>query len=61
MAEKTSDRVDGETPNGGTYSIMNYQDAEGNPTTKAKAVAAYVVEYNAKDEPIFRTYLNRVN
>jgi hypothetical protein len=40
---------------------MNYQDAQGNPTTKAKAVMAYVVEYNAKDEPIFRTYLNRVN
>jgi hypothetical protein len=40
---------------------MNYQDAEGNPTSKAKAVAAYVVEYNAKDEPIFRTYLNRTN
>jgi hypothetical protein len=59
MAEKTSDRVDGETPNGGAYTILYYQDDQGNPTTKAKATAIEAIEFDAQDNQIFRTYLTK--
>lgn len=53
---ETSERVDGATPNGGTYSIAYWKDAKGQPTDKAHAVAAEVVEYDLSDRAIARTY-----
>ncbi len=57
MADETQERRDGETPNGGVYSIAYWQDADGNPTTKDKAVAAEIVEFDSSDEQVFRNYL----
>lgn len=61
MADKTSDRVDGATPNGGTYTILYYQDDQGNPTTKANAAAIEAIEFDGQDNQIFRTYLTNGN
>lgn len=54
----SSERQEGPTPKGGAYSIAYYQDAEGNPTEKAEAIKVEVVEFDAADSAIFRTYLS---
>ncbi|MGI8933043.1 MAG: hypothetical protein ACR2FS_03115 [Phormidesmis sp.] len=53
----TEERHDGPTPNGGAYSIGYFQDSEGKPTTKDKAVSIEAVEFDATGNQIFRTYL----
>jgi hypothetical protein len=50
------ERIDDKTPNGGDYAIFLYQDADGNAIDKDEAVRVEVVEYDAKDQPIWRTY-----
>lgn len=42
-------RVDGPTPNGGTYMIIAEYDENG-------VRRAEITEYDGKDKPIFRTY-----
>lgn len=44
------------TPNGGYKSVIYYQDAEGNPIHKSRAVAAEIIEYDSIDREIARTY-----
>lgn len=51
-----SERVDGATPNGGTYSIIYYQDAAGEPVDKEQATQCEIVEFDADDEEVARTY-----
>jgi hypothetical protein len=51
------ERIDEPTPEGGTYSIAYFRDKDGSPCQKDKSVAMTVVEYNSKDEPIYRTYM----
>jgi hypothetical protein len=53
---ETSERIEGKTPNGGSYSIAYWKDAKGNPTTKDKAVAAEIVEFDDEDQAVNRTY-----
>lgn len=53
---KTSERRDGPTPNGGAYSIAYYRDASGKPATKDKAVEIEIVEYAADGREVVRTY-----
>ena len=52
----TQERIDGETPNGGAYAIAYYQDKDGEPVEKIRAVAVEIVEFNADGEAIWRTY-----
>jgi len=56
MAEEISTRIDEPTPNGGAYSIAYWQDADGRPTAKDKAVAVEIHEFDDQGQPIFRTY-----
>ena len=55
---QTNQRIDGPTPNGGAYSIAYFQDAEGEATTKEKAVKVEVVEFSRSGDHVFRTYAN---
>ena len=57
---ETSQRREGPTPNGGTYSIAYFRDENGNPTTKDQARIVEIIEYNAKGEVIHSTigYIN---
>jgi hypothetical protein len=57
MVDKVySERVDGETPNGGTYSIAYFQNNEGKRTTKDKATKIEIIEFDTQDNIINRTY-----
>lgn len=56
MTQPTHERIDGPTPNGGDYAEIFYQDADGQPCPKDKAVKAEGVEYKEGKE-ISRTYL----
>lgn len=55
--DKTQEKVNKKTPNGGDYSIAYYKDVDGNPTEKSKAVSVEIVEYKGEDA-VFRTYSN---
>lgn len=52
----TQERADGSTPNGGAYSIVYYQDDDGQPADKTKATRVEIVEYDSRDNDIGRTY-----
>jgi len=41
-----SERIDDPTPSGGTYSIMNYMDVNGDPADKDVAVKGEVSEFD---------------
>jgi len=56
MQDNTEQRIDKPTPNGGAYSIAYFRDANGNPTTKDKAVSVEICEFSADDECIATTY-----
>lgn len=51
-----STRIDKPTPNGGVYSIAYWKDADGNPAQQAEAVAVEIIEFDANDRQVFRTY-----
>ena len=53
---ETFKRIDEATPNGGTYSIIYYRDGDGHPCSEARACSCEIVEYDAADTPIHRTY-----
>ncbi len=57
MPDETSERHDGPTPNGGTHSVANWLDAERKPCPKDRAVHAEIIEYDADDEQVARTWL----
>jgi hypothetical protein len=46
------EQIDGQTPNGGSYALVYYFDADGTPVPKAEAVKAEIVEFSAQDKPI---------
>ena len=50
------ERCDEPTPNGGIYSILTYLNERHDIVEKDQATKAIIVEYNEKDEGIFRTY-----
>jgi hypothetical protein len=50
------ERFDGPTPAGGTYMIITYMDVNHNFATKEQATNFELVEYDAKGEPVLRTY-----
>lgn len=52
----TSRRVDGPTPNGGASSKAFFQDDEGNPVEEEQATRVEIVEYDAEQKVIGRTY-----
>ena len=54
--ENTYQRTDEATPNGGTYSVIYYRDSDGKPCGEAHAKTCEIVEYDADDNPIHRTY-----
>jgi hypothetical protein len=55
-ADKTSERVDGKTPNGGDFSIAYFMDEKGNPVPKKQAKRAEIIEYKKDGIVIQRTY-----
>lgn len=57
--EMTSERVEGPTPNGGTYSVANFLDKDGAPCPKAEAVGMEILEFDGDDRCVGRTYLNK--
>lgn len=52
----TEQRIDGGTPNGGTYAIAQFFDASRKPAPKARARLVEITEYSAQDKAIFTTY-----
>lgn len=52
MSEKSFERTDGPTPNGGAYFTARYFDREGSPIHRLKAWYVEIHEYNAQDELI---------
>ena len=52
----TYKRIDEATPNGGAYSVIYYRGRNGEPCREDEAVSCEIVEYDAKDQPIARTY-----
>jgi hypothetical protein len=52
----TSKRVEGKTPNGGTYSIINFLDDDFELVDEKDATSFELVEYNDSDEQVWRTY-----
>jgi hypothetical protein len=54
--DKTSERVNRKTPNGGEYSIAYFVDKNGNPIDKDKAERVEIIEFDANDKQIRRTY-----
>ncbi len=52
-----SETVHKPTPNGGVKSTAYFMDEDHNPTEKSNAVGVEVIEYDAKDQEIHRTYL----
>lgn len=53
---ETQERIEGPTPNGGAYAIAFWHAEDGSPTDKESAVTCEVVEYDANDQVVFRTY-----
>jgi hypothetical protein len=51
-----TESIDGPTPNGGVRSVIRYQNKEGQPVDKKKAVKCEVVELDASGDEVFRTY-----
>ncbi len=49
------ERVDGPTPNGGSYSEIFYRDDEGNPVDEAEATRFEIVEYDENGRFLFST------
>jgi hypothetical protein len=56
---ETSERIDEPTPNGGAYSVAYFTDKAGLPCAKADAEDILIVEYDADDDAIHRTYMGR--
>jgi hypothetical protein len=55
----TSERIDAPTPNGGAYSVANFRDKDGAPCPKVDAVGVEILEFDAEDQCVGRTYLDR--
>lgn len=62
MTEPTTERIepteDEPLPNGGAYAIVYYQDIDGGPTPKGKALRAEVFEYSVENKPIAMTIID---
>ncbi len=52
----TTDRVDGLTPNGGSYSVAFYHDGEGNERDADEATHVSIVEYDYAGRRIAETH-----
>jgi len=57
MADKYSKRIDGPTPNGGSYSIAYFRTESGMRTTEDKSKITEIVEFDNNNEVIMRSYL----
>lgn len=53
---KTEERIDGPTPNGGTYCVAQYMSEDNEPVERARARKVEITEYDENDVAIFRTY-----
>lgn len=51
-----TEKHEGETLNGGVYSIAYYYDRQGNPCRKKEAASVNIVEYNKAGDRINETY-----
>ena len=48
-------RMQGPTPNGGSYSILHWKDRAGRPTHQHQAAQVEVIEYDQKGAEIQRS------
>ena len=53
---KNYERIEGVTPNGGSYSVAYYFDNNDEPCPKQKAYRAEIIEYDNNDNRINTTY-----
>lgn len=49
------ERINGPTPHGGVYAVAFFS-RDGIPVAKSEATAVEIVEYDAQDGEVFRTY-----
>ena len=54
----TFETNDQPTPNGGTHSVIYYMDDDGEPADKETATGAKVVDLDADEHQVFRTYFD---
>ena len=55
----TQKTIMGPTPNGGVKNTAYFTDGKGNPVEKEKATRVKIVEYDAKGNSIYRTYMEK--
>lgn len=54
--DPTEERLEEETPEGGTHAIAYYQDDLGLTAPKSRATRVMIIEFDPKGEEINRTY-----
>ncbi len=52
----TYKRIDGTTPQGGTYAVIYFRDKRGNACPERRATSCEIVEYSKDGEVLSRTY-----
>lgn len=55
----TSERIDGPTPSGGTYSVAYFFKGDRVPCAKSEATGVEILEFDEDDQNIARTWLER--
>lgn len=58
-ADPTVERREGPTPNGGAYSVAYFYDDARKGVPKDEATGMEIVEFDAQDREIHRTYLTK--
>ena len=54
--DRSTERIDGVTPNGGAYMVAFFRSADGTPAPKSQAEFVEITEYDVNDVAIHRTY-----
>lgn len=57
--DKTSERVEGPTPNGGVYSIAYFFNSEHKPCSKQEAAEVRVNEYDRDDKEVASSMMRK--
>jgi len=55
-ADKTTRRHSGPTPAGGAYAVSYFSDDDGRPVPEEEARRVEIVEFDADDNEVARTY-----
>lgn len=52
----TTKEIKGKTPNGGVRSVAQFRGPDGSPAEEGDAAAVEIIEYDAYDKVVGRTY-----